>query len=127
MSSLITVKHKGSFKNTEEFFHRSLRRDYMKVIHKYGEMGVEQLRLATPKDSGVTAESWKYHIEEGPGTTTIVWTNSSQNQGFNIAILLIYGHGLQDGGYVQGDNFVSPALREIMNTMAIQVWREVTK
>ena len=125
--AIITVKHKGSFRNTEKFFNRTLRRDYMAVLHKYGQRGVEALAAATPKDSGITADSWGYEIEQRSGQVSIVWTNHNENQGVNIAILIIYGHGLHNGGYVQGNDFVTPALQPIMDEMAKQVWREVTK
>lgn len=124
---MISVKHKGSFKNTEKFFDRALKRDYIRILRQYGETGVDLLRNATPKDSGITAESWKYHIEEEDGTVSVVWTNDHENKGINIAILIIYGHGLHNGGYVQGNDFVTPAIRPLMSTMANQVWREVTK
>lgn len=125
--AIISVKHKGSFKNTEGFFNRVLRRDYMKTLRKYGDAGVELLREATPKDSGITSESWGYTIEQNDGQVSIVWTNKNENDGLNIAILIIYGHGLHNGGYVQGNDFVTPAIRPLLGQMADQVWREVTK
>ena len=125
--AIITVKHKGSFKKTESFFNRVLQKDYMKTLRKYGELGVDLLREATPEDSGLTAESWDYLIEEGNGQVSIVWTNNHENDGVNIAILIIYGHGLNNGGYVQGNDFVTPAIRSLMREMVNQVWREVTK
>lgn len=125
--AIIKVKHKGSFKNTESFFNRALRRDYMKILRKYGDAGVALLQEATPKDSGITAESWGYEVEQGDGQVSIVWTNTNENEGVNIAILVIYGHGLHNGGYVQGNDFVTPAIRPLMGQMADNVWREVTK
>ena len=125
--AIIKVKHKGNFKKTEGFFNRILKRDYMSVLHRYGQLGVEMLRNATPKESGITSDSWDYHVEEGPGQLSVVWTNNHENEGVNIAILIIYGHGLHNGGYVQGDDFVHPAMRPLLKTMADDVWREVTK
>ncbi len=125
--AMIKVKHKGSFKNSESFFNRALKRNYMEILHQYGQRGVEALAAATPKDSGITADSWGYKIEQGGGQVSIVWTNKNENQGVNIAILIIYGHGLHNGGYVQGNDFATPALQPIMEEMAQQVWREVTK
>lgn len=125
--AIITVKHKGSFKNTEKFFNRSLKRDYMKVLRKYGDAGVELLKQATPKDSGITSESWGYEIQQSNGQVSIIWTNNNENDGVNIAILIIYGHGLHNGGYVQGNDFVTPAIRPLLGQMADNVWREVTK
>ena len=125
--AIIKVKHKGSFKNTEGFFKRALRRDYMSILNRYGQEGVELLKAATPVRSGITAESWGYEIEQGNGQVAISWTNHNENQGANIAVLIIYGHGLANGGYVQGNNFVDPALQPLMQKMADQVWKEVTK
>lgn len=125
--AVINVKHKGSFKNTENFFNRSLKRDYIKTLKRYGDTGVELLKQATPKDSGITSESWGYEIQQGDGQVSVVWTNSNENDGVNIAILIIYGHGLRNGGYVQGNDFVTPAIRPLLGQMADNVWREVTK
>ena len=124
---LITFKHKGNFNKTERFFNRALRRDYLNILEKYGQMGVEALRKATPSSSGKTAESWDFGIEEGNGKVTLYWTNSNENNGVNIAILLIYGHALPNGAYVQGNDFVSPALRPIFEQIANQSWKEVIR
>lgn len=124
---MFKVKHKGSFKNTENFFDRALKRDYMKILDRYGRQGVELLKAATPTDSGITAESWGYEISQSNGQVSITWTNSHENQGVNIAILIIYGHGTRNGGYVQGNNFVTPTLQPLINEMATKVWEEVTK
>ena len=124
---LIKVKHKGSFNNTERFFNRALRQDWMNVLSDYGRMGVELLRNATPEESGETADSWDFEIEKGNGKITIAWTNSNENQGVNIAILIIYGHGLWNGGYVEGNNFVNPTILPVMQELANRAWREVTK
>ena len=124
---LITFNHKGSFKNTERFFNHVLRRDYLNILEKYGQMGVEALRNATPSESGKTAESWDFGIEQGKGKVTLYWTNSNENKGVNIAVLLIYGHALPNGGYVEGVDFVSPALRPIFERIANESWKEVVR
>lgn len=124
---LIKIKHKGNFNNAERFFNRVLKREYLNILEKYGQMGVEALRSATPSESGKTADSWEFGIEEGNGTVTLYWTNSNENQGVNIAVLLIYGHGLQNGGYVQGIDFVNPAMRPIFEKIADESWKEVTR
>ena len=125
--ALIKIKHKGNFNKTEKFFNRVLKREYLNILGNYGEMGVLALRNATPSESGKTADSWDFGIEEGKGMVTLYWTNSNENQGANIAILLIYGHGLQNGGYVQGVDFVNPAMRPIFEKIANECWKEVTK
>lgn len=124
---LIKIKHKGNFNNAERFFNRVLKREYLNILDNYGKMGVDALRQATPSVSGKTADSWNFGIEEGNGTVTLYWTNSNENQGVNIVILLIYGHGLQNGCYVQGIDFVNPAMRPIFEKIADESWKEVTR
>lgn len=125
---MIHVKHKGSFSKTEEFFNRVLRRDYLNVIGKYGERGVAALRSATPTKTGGVANAWEYLIEEKqPGVITLSFINNKENDGMNIVLLLIYGHGTNNGGYVVGNDFVHPALRPIFQEMADGMWKEVTR
>ena len=126
-SNIISVKHKGSFLNTDRFFHRALKREYIPILERYGELGVEMLKDATPSVTGATAASWAYHIEEDVGKVRIVWTNSNENDGVNIALLIIYGHGLQNGSYVEGNDFVTPVMKPMFNNLADKAWREVTK
>lgn len=124
---LITFNHKGNFNKTEKFFNRVLKRDYLNILSKYGEIGVKALREATPSSSGKTAESWDYGIQKDIGKVTLYWTNSNENKGVNIAILLIYGHALPNGSYVQGIDFVTPALRPIFESIAKESWKEVVR
>lgn len=124
---IIKVKHKGNFNKTERFFNRVLKKEYLNILERYGQAGVEALRNATPSESGKTADSWGFGIEEGKGMVTLYWTNSNENKGANIAILLIYGHGLQNGGYVEGIDFVNPAMRPIFEKIADESWKEVTR
>lgn len=125
--AMITVKHKGSFKKSEKFFTCALRRNYMDILHRYGQEGVQILAGATPTDSGETASDWKYEIERGNGTVSLVFINSHENQGVNVVRLIVYGHGLWNGGYVQGNDFVSPAIMPLLGRLANEAWREVTK
>ena len=124
---LITVKHKGNFNNIERFFNRVLKRDYLNILSDYAQIGVEALREATPVESGETANAWGYEIESKKGITTIWFTNSEEDNGVNVAILLIYGHGTRNGGYVEGIDFVSPALRPVFQELADKIWKEVTE
>ena len=124
---LIEVRHKGNFNKTEQFFNRALRRDYLNILAQYGQMGVNALKAATPASSGKTAESWDFGIEKGDGMVTLYWTNSNENKGVNIAILLIYGHALPNGAYVEGIDFVTPALRPIFQQIASKSWKEVVR
>lgn len=125
--SIISFKQKGSFRNTDRFFHRSLKREYLDVLKKYGEIGVDLLREATPKDSGVTADSWSYRIEEGDGTVQVAWYNSNNNDWANVVLMIVYGHALQNGSYIEGNDFISPTLHPMFQRLADKAWREVTK
>lgn len=125
---MITVRHKGDFSNFERFCNRVLlKQNYLNIIADYAERGVEALKNATPVESGETAECWGYEIEDKDGVTTLTFTNDNFDGGVNVAILLIYGHATKNGGYVEGDNFVIPALRPIFSDLAKAVWKEVTE
>lgn len=123
----ISVKSKGSFKNFERFCKNVQQRKYLAGLEKFGEAGVNALSMATPIDSGETATSWGYRIEEIPNGYRIVWTNDNINENCVIAILLQYGHGTGTGGYVEGQDYINPAMRDIFNQIAEDAWREVMK
>ena len=124
---MISVKHKGNFRKTEQFFNRGLKQDYMTILHRYGAEGVRLLAEATPENSGETASRWCYEIEKSGKNTSLVFINDNENQGVNIVKLIVFGHGLWNGGYVAGNNFVTPAIQALMTRLANEVWREVTK
>lgn len=124
---MIHIKHKGDFSNAEKFMNRMLKQDYLNILAEYGKMGVRALMANTPAQSGKTAESWEYGIDREDGKVTLYWTNSNENEGVNIAILLIYGHGTQNGSYVQGINFVDPVMQPIFEQMARETWGRVIK
>ncbi len=118
--------HRGDLKATMKFLTAMKDRDFLKDLDKYGRKGVEALSLATPVDTGKTAASWSYEIHHYKGGASIVWTNSNVNKGENIAVLLQFGHGLKNGGYVAGRDYINPALRPIFDEIAESAWREVT-
>ena len=124
---MIKFVHKGSFKNTEAFLNRNKKMDVYKILTSYAEQGVEALRENTPKDSGETADSWSYEIVESSRGYKIYWRNSHVNKGIPIAILIQYGHGTGTGGYVQGRDFINPAIQPIFDKIADEAWKEVTK
>lgn len=124
---IISFTQKGSFKNTERYLSKLSTGQAFAVLSKYGERGVNALSNATPKDSGLTSESWSYTIEQRRGYYSIRWHNSHIEEGRPIAILLQYGHGTGTGGYVQGRDYIMPAIRPIFDEMANQAWKEVTK
>ena len=125
MPKIITVTQKGDFKKTDRLFHNIIGRYYMHKLRVYGERGVKALERATPIDSGETASSWSYEISEGNGGLSIYWKNSNVNDGVNIAIILQYGHGTRNGGYVEGIDYINPAIRPIFAQMAEEAWKEV--
>lgn len=123
---MIVVRHKGSFKHTEKFLKTMSKKQYFQRIEKYAKRGVDALASATPVDSGKTAASWGYEIHTSKTGLEICWTNSNVNKGVPIAILIQYGHGTGTGGYVQGIDYINPALRPIFEQIAEDVWKEVT-
>lgn len=124
---MITITSKGNFEKTDRFFKRMLRGEILRELDKYGEEGVKALADATPKDSGKTAASWDYKVEKTRDAYTIVWTNSNINDGVPIAIILQYGHGTRNGGYVEGRDYINPAIRPIFDAIAEAAWKEVTE
>lgn len=122
---MFSMKVSGDFGKTEKFLHSIIEHHYAKKLEKYGKKGVEALMAATPKDSGKTKESWSYEIEEVKGRTSIYWRNSNVQNGVNIAIILQYGHATRNGGYVEGVDYINPAIQPIFEEMAQEAWKEV--
>ena len=122
---MIKMTQKGSFRNAEQFFDNSkdLSRRLRTAFERYGAEGVEALRSATPKDSGATADGWSDTIEDWG----IGFNNSNIQNGYSVALLIQYGHATKSGGYVQGIDFINPALRPIFNKIAEECWKEVQK
>lgn len=127
MASIIQFKQKGDFSKTESFLKKLRKLDLDSVLDKYGKLGVQALASATPVETGKTAASWDYKIEKGKGVVTITWTNSNVNNGVPIALLIQYGHGTGTGGYVQGRDYIKPAILPIFNQLADALWKEVTE
>ena len=117
----------GDFEKTYDFLKRMSRGDAFKVLEKYGKLGVDALASATPVDSGDTAASWTFEVEQTGSTYSINWMNTNVNGGVNIAIILQTGHGTGTGGYVQGRDYINPAIQPAFDKIANEVWREVTK
>lgn len=127
MASIIQFKQKGDFSKTESFLKKLRKLDLDSVLDKYGKLGVQALASATPVETGKTADSWDYKIEKGKGVVTITWTNSNVNNGVPIALLIQYGHGTGTGGYVQGRDYIKPAILPIFDQLADALWKEVTE
>jgi hypothetical protein len=124
---LIKLTNRGSFQNIEAFGLRMKQRTYLTQLAKYGPIGVEALRGATPVDSALASQSWYYEIVDKPGYFAIHWYNSDIENGFPVAVMIQYGHATRNGGYVEGRDYINPALRPIFDQIAIDMWREVTK
>ncbi len=120
---MIKMTQRGSFRNAERFFDNSknLSRRLRTAFERYGAQGVEALRSATPIDSGLTADSWSYTIEKWG----IGFNNSNIQGGYSVALLIQYGHATTRGAYVEGIDFINPALKPIFDLIAIECWREV--
>lgn len=125
--SLITVSETGNFKNIEGFFKRTQKKNLIKKLEKYGQQGVELLAAATPKDTGETAASWSYEVVDEKGSYSIIYKNSSAIGNTPIVILIRYGHATRNGGYVIGNDFITPVMKKMFNEMADTIWKEVTK
>lgn len=123
--SLIRLTSKGDFSNTFRFLKKMDNFQITKILDKYGKMGVNALANATPLDSGKTAESWGYEISVKKEGATIHWTNTNQNNGVYIAVILQYGHGTGTGGYVQGVDYINPAIRPVFDKIVEEAWMEV--
>lgn len=126
---IITFSHKGDFSKTRSFLNTTSDSKYIeKVLEKYGRIGVEALKSATPIDTGLTADSWTYEIEQKPnGNCSIRWINTNTVEGVPVVILLQYGHATGTGGYVEGQDFINPAIKPIFDDIVKEVWGEVTR
>jgi hypothetical protein len=124
---MITITQKGSFNNTERYLRRLKDAQRLAVLNKYGSLGQNALSNATPADSGLAASSWSYSIEQRSGYYSIRWTNSDIEGGFPVAVMIQYGHGTGTGGYVQGRDYIMPAIRPIFDQIVAEAIREVTR
>lgn len=120
------MKHKGSFRHTENFITKALKLSPTSILEKYGKAGVYALQSATPVATGLTASSWYYRVEKNNSGYSVSWFNSNVSNGIPIVILLQYGHGTRGGTYVQGRDFINPALAPIFEQIAADIWKEVT-
>lgn len=123
---MISVVSKGSFKNLEAFLGKVSKLNILKILESSAEEGVKALASATPIDSGLAEHSWGYVISGSGGGYTITWTNSDVENGFPVAIMLQYGYGTGTGGYVQGRDYINPAIKPIFDQIADKVWKAVS-
>ena len=121
----ISFTSKGDFSKTIKFLNKVKNVKINNILSKYGKIGVNALSQATPKDSGVTSRSWNYKIEVNNDNASIVWYNTNVVKGVNIAVILQYGHGTRNGGWVEGRDYINPAMKPVFDKIADQVWKEV--
>ena len=124
---MISFRQKGDFSKLTRFLERAKESVKIGDLDKYGREGVAALSSATPIDSGKTANSWSYEITNKDGSVTITFNNSNIQNGVPIAIILQYGHGTRNGGWVQGRDYINPAIQPIFDENVNNAWREVTR
>lgn len=124
---MITFRQKGDFSKLIRYLEKAKSVVKLSDLDKYGKEGVVALASATPVDTGLTASSWSYEIKQNNETVSISFKNSNIQNGVPIAIILQYGHGTRNGGWVQGRDYINPAIQPIFDKIANDAWREVTK
>lgn len=117
---------RGSTDKTERFLKSLQKMNIAKIVESQAKAGVQALAAATPEETGLASKSWDYEISQNGGNLSIIWTNSDIEKGFPVVIRLQYGHGTGTGGYVQGRDFINPAIRPIFDKIAETVWKAVT-
>lgn len=123
---MISFKVTGSFNNLEKFLRNATKIDVLGIMDACGREGVAALARATPVETGMAAYSWDYTVSASGGVYTIAWLNGNVENGFQVVLALQYGHGTGTGGYVQGRDFINPAIRPVFDKIADRVWRAVT-
>ena len=124
---MISFRHKGDFSKTSRYLAKAKKAVKIKDLDRFGQEGVAALASATPIDTGLTASSWYYEIEQENGSVVIRFNNSNIQNGVPIAIILQYGHGTKNGGWVQGRDYINPSIQPIFDKIANNAWSDVTK
>lgn len=123
---MISFRQKGDFSKLNKYFEKLRETAKIGVLDKYGRAGVAALASATPTETGLTASSWYYEIKRQNGSVSIEFKNSNVNKGVPIAIILQYGHGTGTGGWVEGRDYINPAIQPIFDQLTADAWKEVT-
>lgn len=124
---MVKITQKGDFTRVTTYLERAKKHARIQDLEAYAKRGVEALAAATPVDSGVTASSWYYKIENQNGKITMSFCNSNIVDGVPIAIILQYGHATRNGGWVEGRDYINPAIQPIFDEITKEAWKEVTK
>ena len=123
---VVKMSEKGDFKKTFKFLKAMQEKKFLSNLNKYGERGVQLLSENTPRDTGLTASSWYYKIEDDGETLTLTWYNSNVKKDyFNVALMLQYGHATKNGGWIEGIDYINPALKPLFDEMEKDIWEEV--
>lgn len=123
---MITVTVTGSFKSTQAFLDHVRQLNIRGILESCGQMGVSALSSATPIETGTASHGWGYEVSSSGGLYELAWTNSDVENGFPVVIMLQMGHGTGTGGYVQGRDFINPAIKPVFDKIADIVWKAVT-
>lgn len=124
---MISFRQTGDFSKLTRYLEKAKNAVHLGNLDKYGRAGVAALMSATPRDTGTTANSWSYEIKNTKKSVSITFNNSNIQNGVPIAIIIQYGHGTNNGGWVEGRDYINPAIRPIFDSLAKDVWKEVTK
>ena len=124
---MISFRQQGDFAKLTRYFQRMKETAKVGILDRYGRQGVAALASATPRDTGLTANSWSYKVEHKGGSASITFYNSNIQNGVPIAIILQYGHGTRNGGWVEGRDYINPAIQPIFDKIVEDAWKEVTK
>lgn len=124
---MIKFTQKGDFSKLESYLKKQAKHNKINILEQYGKMGVAALREATPVDTGKTASSWSYSIKQTSKSASITWSNSNVQNGVPIAIILQYGHATGNGGWVEGRDYINPAIKPIFDKMTEELWKEITE
>lgn len=124
---MVSFRHKGNFLKTSKFLNSIKTTRLLNVLNKYGEEGVAVLMSATPVDTGLTAKSWRYEIRNENNSIKLVFCNDNIQNGVQIAVIIQYGHGTRNGGWVEGIDYINPAIQPIFDKIAKSVWKEAIK
>jgi len=127
MGKMVTLSYQGDFTKVQKEFEKFKNIFNIDVLNKYGKWGVDSLKEYTPKDTGKTSESWYYEVNYGKDISEVVWKNSNINKGVNIALVIQYGHGMPNGAYVEGVDYINPALQEFFREIEKDAKEEVNK
>ena len=123
----ITISQKGDLSKVTSWLQQLKQKMHLSILDKYGKMGVEALRNATPVDTGLTASSWYYEIQNDENSATLSFHNSNVQKYVNIALIIQYGHGTGTGGWVEGRDYINPVIQPLFDQLAEEAWKEVTK